>query len=329
MSAANGSTSQSRSPTIAVLCGGVGAARFLRGLIDVTDAASVTAIVNVADDMVLHGLSISPDIDTVIYTLADAIDPERGWGLRDETWAAMAALERYGDRNWFSLGDKDLATHLQRTARRQEGATLTEVTAEISESWDIDVSILPVSNDTISTFVTRQDSHEEISFQEYFVGLQHGVPVSAVRFDGIERANVTPEALDAIVSADVVVVAPSNPIVSIAPVLAVPGVMLALEDRVGPTVAISPIIGGEALKGPAANMMAELGHSADVSGVAELWKDVIDILLIDDADAMHSAAVAQLGVTPFVTDTIMKTPERRARLARATLSAARLKGVHS
>lgn len=203
------------------------------------------------------------------------------------------------------------------------------MTAEISESWDIDVSILPVSNDTISTFVTRQDSHEEISFQEYFVGLQHGVPVSAVRFDGIERANVTPEALDAIVSADVVVVAPSNPIVSIAPVLAVPGVMLALEDRVGPTVAISPIIGGEALKGPAANMMAELGHSADVSGVAELWKDVIDILLIDDADAMHSATVAQLGVTPFVTDTIMKTPERRARLARATLSAARLKGVHS
>lgn len=317
-------TAEHSSPNIAVICGGVGAARFLRGLIDVTDPSSITAIVNVADDMVLHGLSISPDIDTVTYTVADAIDTERGWGLKDETWEAMTSLERYGDRNWFSLGDKDLATHMQRTARLAEGATLTEVTAEIATAWDIDISILPVSNDSIATFVTRQDTQVEVPFQEYFVGLQHGVPISNVRFEGIETASASPEVLDALKTADMVVIAPSNPIVSIAPVLGVPGVTEALKANSGVTVGISPIVGGEALKGPAANMMTELGHGANTTGVAELWSDVIDILLIDDADAARSASVAELGITPFITDTIMLTPQRRARLARTTLSAFRL-----
>lgn len=311
-------------PRIAVICGGVGAARFLRGLIDVTEPNLVTAIVNVADDMVLHGLKISPDIDTVTYTLADAIDPDRGWGLRSETWHAMDALGHYGDRNWFALGDKDLATHMERTARLGEGETLTEATASIARRWSVDVSVLPVSNDPVSTIVTRADSGEEISFQDYFVRLQHHVPVSKIRFDGIENAEATREVTTAIANADLVVIAPSNPIVSIAPVLEVPGVLDALEKRRGPTVGISPIVGGAALKGPAADMMTQLGHETDALGVADIWKDVIDTLLIDDVDAHHSTSIARLGVTPYVTDTVMATPQRRARLARTAISAARL-----
>ncbi len=309
---------------IVVISGGVGAARFLRGLIDVVDPTMVTAIVNVADDMELHGLNISPDLDTVTYTLADAIDAERGWGLRDETWNAMGALGRYGDRNWFSLGDKDLATHLERTAMLAEGATLTEATAKITKSWEVPVSILPVSNDRISTFVTRADTGEEISFQEYFVGEAHSVEISAIRFDNIENANVTPEVLDAIANAQRVIIAPSNPMVSIAPVLSVPGLTEALAKSTAPTVAISPIIGGQALKGPAANMLSQLGHSPSVVGVAELWAELVDTMLIDDTDAASASAVASTGTVPFVTDTIMATPQRRAKLARAALSASGL-----
>ncbi len=318
-----------KAPKIAVISGGVGAARFLRGLIDVTDASQITAIVNVADDMVLNGLSISPDIDTVTYTLADAIDPERGWGLRDETWSAMNALARYGKRNWFSLGDSDLATHMERTARLDEGSTLTEITADIARAWDVAVSVLPVTNDRVSTFVTRADTGEEISFQEYFVGLQHNEAISSVRFDNIEHTTATPEAVAAITNADAVFIAPSNPIVSIAPVLGVPGILEALDARRGPSIAISPIVGGVALKGPAAHMLSQLGHDADSTGVAALWSTIIDVLLIDDVDAHRSAAVASLGVTPYVTDTIMATPERRERLARTALTAANLRGMTS
>ena len=309
---------------IVVISGGVGAAKLLRGLIDVVEPANVTAVVNVADDMVLHGLAISPDIDTVTYTLADAIDPERGWGLRDETWLAMKSLERYGDRNWFSLGDRDLATHMQRTARLAEGATLTEVSAEIAAAWDVGVSILPVSNDPISTFVTREDSGEEIPFQEYFVGLRHDVPISSVRFDSISSSTPTPEVLSAIARADIIVIAPSNPIVSIAPVLEVPGILEAIDARRGPCIAISPIVGGQALKGPAADMLDGLGLACDASGVGELWREVADTLIIDDVDAPLSKAVCELGLTPYVTDTIMATPERRTRLAKTVLSAAQL-----
>lgn len=311
-------------PAITVICGGVGAARFLRGLVDVVEPASITAVVNVADDMVLHGLSISPDIDTITYTLADAIDTERGWGLAGETWTAMGALGRYGDRNWFSLGDNDLATHMQRTARLHEGATLTEVTAEIAAAWGLELTIAPVTNDAVSTRVTRADTGEEISFQDYFVGLGHSVPISSVRFDNIDNAVPTAEAVNALCTADIVIIAPSNPIVSIGPVLGVPGVLEALELRQGPTVAISPIINGQALKGPAANMLQQLGHDTSAAGVAALWSNVVDCLLIDDSDAHLAQDVARLGVIPFITDTIMATPARRARLARTTLSAAAL-----
>ena len=309
---------------IAVICGGVGAARFLRGLTQVVEPESISAIINVADDMVLHGLSVSPDIDTITYTLANAIDPERGWGLRDETWRAMDALGRYGDRNWFSLGDQDLATHLQRTARLAEGATLTQVTAEIATAWDVSVHLLPVSDDRISTQITRADTGKEISFQEYFVGTQHSVPVSAVQFDGITDARMTPEASAALRDADIIVIAPSNPVVSIAPVLGVPGVREEIAASAAPCIAISPIIDGKALKGPAANMLNDLGLNASAAGIAQLWSNTIDVLLIDDLDASQASTVAASGVIPYVTGTIMATPQRSAALANAVCSASTL-----
>lgn len=309
---------------IVVLCGGVGAARFLRGLIDVVPHSSVTAIVNVADDMKLHGLWVSPDIDTVIYTLADAIDPDRGWGLRDESWNAMDALGRYGDRNWFSLGDRDLGTHLQRTALLDEGANLTDVTADLCTAWDIGVRVLPVSNDPISTKITRADTGEEISFQEYFVGLQHDVPVAEIVFDGIENAQATSDVNQALTNADLILIAPSNPLVSIAPVLGVAGVTEALQASRVPRVAVSPIVGGKALKGPAANMLAELGHRVDAAGVASLWSPIIDLMMIDDQDRAIARDVAACGVVPYVADTVMADPKRRRAVARATLAAAQL-----
>lgn len=320
----NSPSDHTAAPQIAVICGGVGAARFLRALTSVVDPRAVTAIVNVADDMVLHGLSISPDLDTVTYTLAEAIDPDRGWGLRHETWNAMEALGRYGDRNWFSLGDQDLATHLQRTARLAEGATLTQVTSEIAAAWGVGVTLLPVTDGRVSTWVTRADTDTEISFQEYFVGEQHEVPVSHVRFDNIEHTTATPEVVEALTTADLIVIAPSNPLVSIAPVLDVPGVREAILQRTVPCVAISPIVGGKALKGPASRMLAELGHEPTATGVASLWSEFADVLLIDDHDAERSRQIAALGVVPYVADTIMDGPTRSAALARTVLSAATL-----
>lgn len=311
-------------PKIAVICGGVGAARFLRGLIDTVPAASISAIVNIADDMELHGLWISPDLDTIMYTLADAIDPERGWGLRNETWHAMKSLGRYGERNWFSLGDNDLGTHLQRTALLDEGATLTEATRELRSAWGVEVDLLPVSNDRVATKVTRADTDEEITFQEYFVGLRHDVPVASVTFDGIESARPTPEVRQSIEQADAIVIAPSNPLVSIAPVIEVPGMSALLREASAPKVAISPIVGGNALKGPAADMLTTMGHRCDAAGIAALWADVADVLLIDDQDAALASAVAHQSVIPFVTNTIMSDPDRRCGVARAALSAAQL-----
>jgi len=313
-------------PRIAVLCGGVGAARLLRALIRVVDPTTVSAIVNVADDIVLHGLSVSPDLDTVTYTLADAIDPDRGWGLYGETWRAMESISRYGDgtSDWFSLGDQDLATHMYRSGRLALGASLTEVTAEIATAWDVGVHVLPVTNDRVSTWVTLADSGTEIPFQEYFVGHRHSVAISAVRFDGIAAARISADCAAAIADAEIIIVAPSNPIVSIAPVISIPGVVEALDASPAPVVAVSPIIAGAALKGPAASMLHQLGHEPSVVGVARLWRDIADILLIDETDASAAGEVASQGLVPFVTDTIMATPQRGERLARAILSASRL-----
>lgn len=317
---------------IAVLAGGVGAARYLRGLLGAVDPSRVTAIVNTGDDTVLHGLHISPDIDTVTYTLAGAIDPERGWGLREESWTAMAALERYATirpngssaaPTWFNLGDKDLATHFYRTARLAEGASLASVTNEIARAWNIPIALLPMSNDPVRTMVTIADDGEagpagtEISFQEYFVRHRHAIRVASVRFDGAGAAQ--PLGLNVLSSADHIVIAPSNPLVSIGPLRALRGIDETLAQRRDHVVAVSPIVAGAALKGPADRLMSELGHEPSVVGVADLYAPICGTLVIDHADAHHAEAIRARGMRCVVTDTIMRTPEIAADLARLTI----------
>lgn len=310
------------------MSGGVGAARFLRGLLAAIDPLKVTAVVNTGDDTQLHGLSISPDLDTITYTLADATDPVRGWGLRDETWIAMAALERYeavrpngsaAATRWFNLGDQDLATHFYRTARLAEGATLTEATAEISAAWKLGLRLLPMSDHRQTTIVTTA-TEGDVSFQDYFVRLRHSVPVSAVRFVG--DGQLTPQARAALVDSDVVVIAPSNPLVSIAPIRSLDDTDAILAARRESVVAVSPIVGGAAIKGPADRMLTELGHEASVVGVAQLYAPVAAALIIDPADAHLASDVEAAGMRCIVTPSVMSTPEVAEALATTTLAAA-------
>jgi LPPG:FO 2-phospho-L-lactate transferase len=315
---------------LAALAGGVGAARLLRGLIEVVDASQVTAIVNTADDVVLHGLHVSPDLDTVTYTLADAVPPEQGWGLAGETWAVMDALDRYrrvvppgsgAATTWFRLGDRDLATHLYRTQRLAEGATLSSVTAEIAAAWGLGVSLLPMTDDRVET---RMDvvGEGEIGFQDYFVSRGHSVPVAGVRFAGADAARPAPGVLDALAAARTVVVCPSNPVVSIGPILAVPGVRDALAARREDTVAVSPIVAGRALKGPADRLLAELGHDPSVVGVARLYAGVAATLVVDEADAGAARDVEAAGMRCVVAPAIMHDVGAAAALAGAVLAAA-------
>lgn len=304
---------------ITVIAGGVGAARLLTGLVQVIDPAELTVIVNVADDMVMHGLSISPDLDTITYTLAGEIDPERGWGLAGETWNAMGSLAQYGGDAWFNLGDRDLGTHLYRSQRIGQGASLSEVTAEIAERWSLGLKLLPVTDDPVRTRVTLASNGEEISFQEYFVQRHHEVAVSAVRFEGAEQALPAPGVLEAIESSKMVIIAPSNPLVSIDPVLAVPGVRAALIERRERCVAVSPIVAGRALKGPADRLMSELGYSPTVMGVGEVYAPVASVLVIDESDAPFAFAVEAAGIRVVVAPTIMSSPERAAALGATVL----------
>ncbi len=297
----------------------MGAARLLTGLVQLVPRDELTAIVNVGDDVELHGLHISPDLDTITYTVAGAIDPGRGWGLAGETWRAMEALERYPRaRAWFNLGDSDLATHLYRTDRLRAGATLSEVSGEIAEAWDLPLRLLPVTDDRLQTRVTVA-GEGEIGFQEYFVQRHHDVAVESVRFDGDDAARPAPFVLDALHAARRVVVAPSNPIVSIEPLLAVPGVREAVEARRGDAVAVSPIIAGAALKGPADRLLRELGHDASVVGVARLYAPLVGTLVIDEADAERFGAVEAEGLRCVVAPTVMHGPDDARALAEVVL----------
>ena len=314
---------------VAVLSGGVGAARFLRGLIAaVDDPVTISAVVNTGDDCRLHGLSISPDLDTITYTLAGAIDPERGWGLADETWRAIESLARYAAVrpagstaavSWFNLGDQDLATHMYRTARLAEGATLTAVTDEIRRAWDVPIGVLPMSDDRLETRIVTA-TEGEVAFQEYFVRLRHGVPVEGIRFAGDARLGGASRS--ALEEADVVVVAPSNPLVSIGPIRSLAGVDAALEARRDSVVAISPIVGGAALKGPADRMMNELGHEASALGVARMYAPIAGALVVDPVDAGLRPAIEAEGIRCIVTPSVMSSPAIARQLAIATLGAA-------
>jgi LPPG:FO 2-phospho-L-lactate transferase len=317
---------------ITALAGGVGAARFLTGLLAVVDAADVTAVVNTGDDVVLHGLHISPDLDTVTYTLAGAANTELGWGLAGETWEVMDALERFGAGapppstagvTWFRLGDRDLATHLYRTQRLAEGALLSQATDEIARAWGLALRIVPMSDDPVETRVTivEGESPVEVGFQVYFVARRHAVPVTAVRFVGAERATPAPGVVTAIEQAGLVVVCPSNPLVSIGPIRALSGIEAALRRRRSSTVAVSPIVAGAAVKGPADRMLAELGHEPSVVGVARLYAPIIATLIVDEADADLAPRVEAEGVRCVVAPTIMHGPTEAAALAKEVLRA--------
>jgi LPPG:FO 2-phospho-L-lactate transferase len=304
---------------ITVLAGGVGAARYLAGLLQVVPSEDIVAIVNTGDDTTMHGLRICPDLDTVTYTLAGAVNPKTGWGLVGETWQAMESLRAYdASRAWFNLGDRDLGTHLFRTGRLAEGASLTEVTAAIAARWGLRLRLLPMTEDEVATRFTVE-GEGEIGFQDYFVGRHHDVAVSSVRFAGIESAVPADGVLDALRSADRIVIAPSNPIVSIGPVLAVPGIRDAVAARRDDVVAVSPIIAGAALKGPADRLLVELGHEPSVVGVARLYADIAGTLVVDTADAALAASVESAGMRCVVAPTIMHGPPEAAELAKVTL----------
>lgn len=311
---------------ITALAGGVGAARLLRGLVQVVPAAEITAVVNTGDDLVLHGLHISPDLDTVTYTLAGRNDAERGWGLAGETWAVMEMLEQLGGSSWFRLGDRDLATHLYRTQRLAEGATLSEVAADLASRQGVDVRVVPMSNDPVRTRLTLAADGREVAFQDYFVRLGHDVAVSAVRFEGAERAEPAPGVVAAIESAEVVVICPSNPVVSIEPILALPAVALAVRDRCPDVVAVSPIVGGNALRGPADRLLVELGGEASVLGVARRYAGLIGTLVVDEVDARWSEAIEALGMRCVVAPTVMHGPAEAAALAKVVLGRPREHG---
>ena len=317
---------------ITVLAGGVGAARFLRGLVLEVDPTEISVVVNTGDDTIMHGLNISPDLDTVTYTVANAIDPGRGWGLANESWRVMESLARYQDAKpqsssaagtWFNLGDRDLATHLYRTARIAEGATLATVTQEIARAWGLNFRMIPMSNDVVSTKVDiiEDGQTSKVSFQEYFVQRRHGVPVTGVQFVGASTAQ--PIFLDLLDSSEAIIIAPSNPIVSLGPIRALSGVDQALATNRDRVVAISPIVAGSALKGPADRMLTELGHEASVVGVARIYAPVCSTLVIDQQDEALQNAVEREGMKCVITDTIMRTPEITQELARKVLQAAR------
>jgi LPPG:FO 2-phospho-L-lactate transferase len=303
-----------------VMSGGVGAAKFLRGLSQIHPPDSITAIINVADDFRLHGLAISPDIDTVTYTLAEQVNPETGWGQKGESWHVMSELERYKGQTWFSLGDLDLALHLYRTQRLSEGATLAEVTKEVSAAWEIKVNLLPVTNYPVRTRLTVE-GEGDIDFQDYFVARQHDVAINAVRFDGASDATPAPGVLEAISEASHIVIAPSNPIVSIGPLLAIPGIREALVQNRERVVAVSPIIGGLALKGPADRMLSELGHEPSALGVASLYQSFSSALLIDTADNHLSSKISSLGIRAVVANTVMSNISKAAQVALSAINA--------
>jgi LPPG:FO 2-phospho-L-lactate transferase len=309
---------------LATLAGGVGAARFLAGLVRVAPPSEIVAIVNTADDDEFHGLYVSPDLDSVTYTLAGASNVVQGWGLEGETFATLDALERYDVPTWFRLGDKDLATHLFRTERIRAGHPLSAVTAEIARAWSLDVRLLPMTDDPVRTRISVQREAgvvDEIAMQQWFVGERAASPVVGVRFDGAAESRPGPDVLETLREADTIVICPSNPVISIGPILAVPGIRELLVQRRDRVVAVSPIVGGAPVKGPADRLMGPLGIEVSCVGVARAYAEFCSCLVIDAVDAGLAGAVAAEGVHAVVTDTMMRSPEIAAALAAETLAA--------
>ena len=314
------SESISRDPQrVVVLAGGVGGAKIAAGLYHILPPWTLTVIVNTGDDFELLGLPISPDLDTVMYTLAGIHHPEQGWGLAGDTFQALEMIGRYGGPTWFRLGDKDLATHIMRRYWRDQGLSLTVITRRLCEALGVHAQVLPMSDDPVRTVVETPEGR--LPFQEYFVRRRQAPKVLAVHFEGIERARPTAAVLTALEEAALIVFAPSNPYLSLDPILALPGVRERIRERRERVVAISPIVGGEAVKGPAAKMMREFGETPSPLVVARRYADLVGTFVLDERDLAWQTAVAALGLRTVVTDTIMKTPADRARLARTVLAA--------
>lgn len=305
---------------IVVLAGGVGAARFLEGLAAVADPARIAAIVNTGDDMVLHGLHISPDLDIVTCTLAGVIDTAQGWGIAGDTDECMQWLGRLGAPTWFKLGDRDLALHIYRTARLRDGATLSQVADEIRQALGVQITMVPMSDEPAPTHVLTD--HGELHFEEYFVRERCQPAVRGVRLHAAGPVQPAPRLLPLLASAEAIIIAPSNPVVSVGPILAVPGVRETIANTSAPVVAISPIVGGVAIKGPAVPLMRAVGMEPTALGVAAAYADLIDGIVIDTVDAALAPAIAQLGIRPLVTDTIMRGMPEKMALAQAALELA-------
>lgn len=298
---------------VTALCGGVGGSKLALGLYRTLPPDSLTVIVNTADDLTFCGLHVSPDLDTCMYTLAGLARKDVGWGIEGDTFEALDMLRRYGTPTWFAVGDRDLATDVYRTHALSRGQTLQMVTAEMAARLEVRAGILPMSNDPVATRLLTED--EWIDFQEYFVHRQHAAPVSDVRYEGAETAHPAPGVTDALLNADVIVLVNSNPVLSILPILAVPGIEDALQRSTALTVAVSPLIGESAVTGPAGELMALRGQPSTASGVAALYRDLIQGLVIDDLDTGYTTDVQATGIQVHVAQTMMRTVEDREQLA--------------
>lgn len=301
-----------------MLAGGVGASRFLQGLCQVVDPSEVTVISNTGDDVEMFGLHVSPDTDIVLYALAGAINPETGWGLTGDTFAVVDQLQRFGYERWFNLGDKDLAMAIHRTRLIHEGVPMHEIVAGLAKAWDLRCTVIPMTNEPVRTMITGPEG--ELAFQEYMVRLRTEVDVRSIRFAGIEAAKPAPGVIEALRDAETVFLAPSNPFVSVGPILAVEGVRSALATTKATRVAVSPIIAGQVVKGPAAKMMTTMGYEVSALGVAKIYSGLIDVFVIDEQDRALANEVEALGLRCFVTDTMMTSMERKAELARDILA---------
>jgi len=302
---------------LVALAGGVGGAKLVDGLARWVPPDRLTVIVNTGDDFCHFGLHISPDLDTVCYTLAGIANPDTGWGRRGDTWAVMEEIGRLGGPTWFRLGDRDLATHLERTRRLQQGERLSEVVAAFCQAWGIKVKVLPMSDDPVSTIVLTKEG-DELGFQDYFVAQQCQPEVKGFRFMGSETAQPAPGVLEALWGADLVILCPSNPWVSIGPILSLPGVREALMQK--PVIAVSPLVGGQALKGPAAKMFRELGWQPSPLAVARFYQPLLHGILVDNSDAMMAEEIQRLGIIPHVTDIVMRDKQDRIRLAKEAVT---------
>lgn len=305
---------------ITALGGGVGAAKFLEGLSRVISGEPLTVVVNTGDDIVLHGLRISPDVDTIIYRLSGLIDAGKGWGVRDDTFACLEALSRFGSETWFNIGDIDFATHIYRTRLRNEGFTPSEVTGRLARAFGIEdgIRVLPMTDQDVETWIVTDEG--EMHFQEYFVKRKMKPDVLKVVFRNIERARPAPGVAEAVREARMVILCPSNPIISIGPILNVKGIGEALRASAGKIIAVSPLIGGVPLKGPADKLMRGLGLEVSSAGVAKLYRDFLDVMVIDEEDAGEAGRISEMGIKPVVLDTVMSDAEKAAVLASAVMS---------